>query len=159
MLATPVVKGKFWIIKDDAGEQVGTIQNTTDGTKNVVLVQDKKRTRYPSIKALAEKANISIVTAKQESVARLLNPDTVYGYPVDSEYFNQMYNVQKGLPVYTKTEDSKSFFCAGYYIVNFNGNWVKQYCPKLLTLDRNKFRGPFYSEDEMKSELEKARKK
>lgn len=156
MLAKPIVKNKFWVIEDDQGTQIGTIQNTTDGTKNVVLVQNKVRTRYPSIKVLGEKHNIKIVSSKKNKIEPLKD---VYGFPADGDIFNEMFNAQVGLPVYTKTSDSKSFFCAGYYIISFSGNWVKQFCPKLLTLDRNDYQGPFYTEDQMKDQLIIARQK
>jgi len=157
MLATPVIKNKFWIVEDSKGTKIGTIQNTTDGTKNVVLVTNKDRTRYPSIKVLSEKHNIKI--GRDVKKAKVKPEVTVYGYPTSDEFsFNEMYNAQIGLPVYTKTEDSKSFFCAGYYLINFNNCWVKNYCPKLLTLDRNKYKGPFHTEKEMKDALVELRK-
>jgi len=157
MLATPVIKNKFWIIEDSKGTKIGTIQNTTDGTKNVVLVTDKDRTRYPSIKVLGEKHNIKIGRSVKKTKAK--SEVTVYGYPTsDNISFNEMYNAQIGLPVYTKTEDSKSFFCAGYYLISFSNNWIKQYCPKLLTLDRNDYKGPFYTEEQMKNALVELRK-
>jgi hypothetical protein len=57
-----------------------------------------------------------------------------------------VWNVQYKLPLYTKTNDSKSWFAAGYYRVSISGTWIVQYCPKLITLQRNKFEGP-YNED------------
>ena len=156
MLAKPVVKNKFWIVEDNKGDKVATIQKVSNGTKNVVLVTDEERTTFPSIKVLGEKHNIKIGRAVTTVEAE---PDnSVYGYPTDSEPFNVVYDVQRGVPLYTKIEASKSFFCAGYYIVNFSGSWVKNFCPKLLTLDRNEYRGPFYTEEEMKFHLQEMRK-
>ena len=155
MLAKVVVKNKFWIVEDSNGEKVATIQKVNNNTKNVVLVEGESRTTFPSIKVLGEKHNIKIgrATASVEEAK-----DAIYGYPVDVEPFNVVYNVQKGLPLYTKLEASKSFFCAGYYLVKFSGAWVKSYCPKLLTLDRNRYKGPFKTEDAMRAALEELRK-
>ena len=151
MLAKPVIKNKFWVVQDNDGEQVATIQKLTN-SKKVMLVTDKERTAYPSIKVLGEKHNIKI----GRTIKTIEDDDdgTVYGYPVDGEAFNVVYNVQEGLPLYTKLEASKSYFAAGYYLISYSGSWVKCYCPKLLNLDRNPFAGPFYDEDEMKAALE-----
>jgi hypothetical protein len=155
MLAKPVVKNKFWVVKDDAGDQVATIQKLVN-SKKVMLVSDEGRTAYPSIKVLGEKHNIKIGRA----LAKPATDDSgeVYGYPADGDIFNTVFNVQQNLPLYTKLEASKSFFCAGYYIISFNGSWVKNYCPKLLTLERNDYKGPFHTDVEMKLHLAEMRR-
>ena len=156
MLAKPVVKNKFWVVQDDAGDQIATIQKLTNSKKAVMLVDSKGRTSYPSIGELGKTHNIKI----GRTVAKTTVSDsaTVYGYPAEGGIFNEVFNVQKNLPLYTKLEASKSFFCAGYYIISFNGSWVKNYCPKLLTLERNDYKGPFYTEDAMKACLLETRK-
>jgi len=55
--------------------------------------------------------------------------------------------------VFTKGRKSKSFFCAGYYIVKFNNGWVKSYCPKLITLNRYPYAGPYKTQQEMLENL------
>jgi peroxiredoxin len=155
MLATPVVKNKVWIVENQ-GNRFGTIVSTCDGSKNVVLVTNETRTKYPSIKVLSQKHNIKFSNSTKK-VKTL--PTTVYGYSADGAVHNELFDVSKNLPVYTKSADSKSLFCAGYYIINFCGSWVKNHCPKLLTLERNLYHGPFYTEEQMKDALAVARKK
>lgn len=154
MLAKPVVKNKFWIVEDNEGDKVATIQKLIN-RKGVMLVNDETRTEYPSIKVLGEKHNIKIGRAITKPTKE--EEGKVYGYPADGDIFNTVYNVQQNLPLYTKSEASKSFFCAGYYIISFNGSWVKNYCPKMLTLERNDFKGPFHTEAEMKERLAEIR--
>lgn len=154
MLAKLVVKNKFWVVENTTGDQIATIQKITN-SKKVVLVSNNKRKAYPSIKVLGKQHNIKIGHVVIEPTAEEVG--FVYGYPVEENVFNVMYNVQKNLPLYTKLNASKSFFCAGYYIISFNGSWVKNYCPKLLTLDRNEYKGPFFTEDEMKEQLQEIR--
>jgi len=48
---------------------------------------------------------------------------------------------------------SKSYFCAGYYLVKFANNWAKAYCPKLITLQRYEFQGPFRTKEDMTEQL------
>ena len=77
----------------------------------------------------------------------------VHGYPTRSLPFNSMYDLQSKLPLFTKSRKSKSLYCAGYYLVRFNVNWLKSFCPKLITLQRNEYMGPFKTEIEMKAAL------
>jgi hypothetical protein len=59
------------------------------------------------------------------------------------------------LPIYTKSLKSKSYFCAGYYAVRFSNTWVKAYCPKLITLNRYEYAGPYKSQEQQQLELRK----
>ena len=45
------------------------------------------------------------------------------------------------------------------YIIKFEKGWVRSYCPKLLTLERYPFKGPFRTVLEMKTELANANKR
>jgi hypothetical protein len=81
----------------------------------------------------------------------------VYGYPTSCDPFNPMFNVQKRLPLFTKSQASKSLYCAGYYIIRFNKGWVKSFCPKLITIERYENKGPFKTELEMKQVLSNAK--
>ena len=68
-----------------------------------------------------------------------------------------MYDVRRRLPLFTKSNASKSLYCAGYYIIKFNKGWVKSFCPKVITLERNEYKGPFKTEFEMKQVLANAK--
>jgi hypothetical protein len=83
---------------------------------------------------------------------------SVYDYPSKFKAFNQIFDVQKKLPLFTKSKKSKSLYCAGYYIIKFEKGWVRSFCPKMLTLDRYPFKGPFRTQLEMKQELANANK-
>ena len=69
-----------------------------------------------------------------------------------------MYDVKRKLPLFTKSNKSKSAYCAGYYIIEFEKGWVKSFCPKLITIERYNFKGPFKTEIEMRSELSRAKR-
>ena len=157
MLAKTVVKNKFWIVEDTDGEKVGTIQRVATGLKDVVLVTQRKRIKFPSIKVLEEKHNIKFTNKRKTRAKPCLE---VYGYPAETDdgLYNGVFDVVKKLPIYSKEEKSKSFFCAGYYLIEYNGNWVKSYCPKTLTLDRNAWMGPYKTDDEMKTVLAELKK-
>ena len=144
--AKPVVKNKYWIVEDN-GRKIGTIQAAEDG---VVLVQDNHRFKYPSIKVLGTAHNIRFV-AGQKTQTRSV--DSVYDYPCRSVPFNAMYDLRARLPLYTTSKKSKSYYCAGYYLVGTDNVWTTEFCPKKIILMRNAFRGPFRTEQEMFEEL------
>lgn len=69
--------------------------------------------------------------------------NTVYEYNTDSVPFNEVWHVQCKVPLYTKEAKSKSFYCAGHYVIKTNKGWTTSYCPKFITLLKYKYHGPF----------------
>ena len=149
-IAKPVVKNKFWVVEDQ-GHRVATIQAVEDG--GFVYVHDDQRERFTSIKILSKQYNITFDKVNKKSTKAEGND--IHGYPTQSKPHNELYDVSRRLPVYTKTAKSKSYFCAGYYIIQFESHWAKAYCPKLITLNRYSFRGPFATQEQMMQELRK----
>lgn len=84
----------------------------------------------------------------------------VKGYPVD---FNNPFEADpedqiNDLPLYTKTKNSKVYHCAGYYCIRFPKGWTSSFSPKLSTLEKYEYVGPFKTEMEMKSNLSTLKK-
>lgn len=150
LIAKPIIKNKFWIVEDQ-GHKVATIQAIEEG--GFVYVQDQSRQRYPTIKLLTKEHNIKIDSASVKKEKVPASTHDVHGYPVSSKPWNVLWDVKHQFPVYTKTSKSKSYYCAGYYIIKFNNGWVKSFCPKFITLNRYEFKGPFKSKDEMLEQL------
>lgn len=145
IVAKPVVKNKFWIV-EESGSKIGHIQAVDNG--GVVFVHENQRESFPSLKLLSKKYNIVVSkrTVRPEAAADAVYE--IYGYPTPHRPHNILYNVKKKLPVFTKSAKSKSYFCAGYYVIKFNQNWSKSYCPKAITLNRYEFVGPFRTQQE-----------
>lgn len=150
VIAKPVVKNKFWIV-EQSGLKVATIQAVEEG--GFVYVHDDQREKFPSIKMLSKKYNIEFV--KAEKVKKEEGHD-VYGFPTNNTPHNQVLDVQRYLPIFTKTAKSKSFFCAGYYVIKFSSTWVRAYCPKLITLNRYEYQGPFKTQERMLEAMKEA---
>jgi hypothetical protein len=147
LLAKQIVKNTCWIVEDD-GKKVASILATPQG---VTLVQGNNREKFASLKLLSERHNIIVDKARPQKDIKELHD--VYGYPCEHNAQNILWDVQHKLPIFTKGNKSKSFFCAGYYIVKFNNGWVKSYCPKLITLNRYPYQGPFITQDQMQEQL------
>ena len=145
--AKPVLDGKFWIV-EDAGVKIGTLAKEEEG---FVVSAKGKIDFYKNENALKRKLGKNLFVAKiptQDSQEK-----EVHGYPTRSLPYNSMYDLKSKLPLFTKSKKSKSLYCAGYYLVKFNVNWLKSYCPKLITLQRNDYMGPYKTEIEMKAAL------
>lgn len=151
LVAKPVVKNKFWVV-EDSGNRIATIQAREDG--GYAFVHDEQREYFASVKNLKQKYNIKFGT--QEKIKKESNK-TVYGYPVSGRAYNQVWDVQRKLPIYSKTPTSKSLFCAGYYLIKLGDNWTEHYCPKNITITRYEYQGPFKNKQEMQSRLQESK--
>lgn len=142
LLAKPIVKNKYWIVEDE-GNKIGTIQAIDEG--GFSYVHDNTRERFPSIKLLSKKYNIIFDNSRQPKPKPT---HECYGYPCSGKPYNQVWDVHRRLPIYSKQTKSKSFHCAGYYLIKFNNSWIKEFCPKSILINRYEFHGPYRSTQE-----------
>ena len=164
--AKTLVKDKFWIVEQN-GQKLGTLQKQDDNGW-IFLSKKDSREVFHSKESLFTKFGVDVFAEHKlaEEEKRVDKWDVkqaedfeVHGYPCSQKPFNPLWDVQKGLPLYTKTPKSKSMFCAGYYIVKFETvNWRKAYCPKIITLQRYPYKGPIKSKTEMVAQLNEALK-
>jgi hypothetical protein len=148
MKAKTVLEDKFWIVEDQ-GERIGTL---TKEDESYMLSSKGTISFYKSKRQLAKAFGgdflTATITATETGAVRY-----VHGYPTKCNPFNSMFDIQRKLPLFTKSEKSKSVYCAGYYLIRFNKSWLKSFCPKLVTIERNEYKGPFKTDIEMKSVL------
>ena len=152
--AKPILKDRFWIVEQD-GEKIGTMSWDEDR----YMFSKKGETVFFNNKNQIKKrfgVNIIWDNLKQDDEDQVNENHYVNKYPTSVKPYNSMYDVKRKLPLFTKSEKSKSLYCAGYYIIHFDKGWVKSFCPKLITVERYETRGPFKSELEMKQELSRA---
>lgn len=146
--AKPVLENKFWIVEEQ-GVRVGTLTKDND---SFVYSKQGEVQFYNTENEVAKTFGKDFLTAKitVDTVEQELN---VHGFPTRSVPYNSMFDIKRKLPLFTKSEKSKSVYCAGYYLVKFNVNWLKSFCPKLITVERNEYMGPYKTELEMKMAL------
>lgn len=155
LTARLVLKNKYWIVESDQGEKIATIQAVDDG--GYVYAGPDGRARYPSIKLLSKAHNVAIDNTVNKKIKPQSNSYSVYDLPVNTKPWNILYDVKHHFPIYTKTSKSKSYYCAGYYLIKFNHGWAKAYCPKFITLNRYEHRGPFKTKELMLEALKNAK--
>lgn len=143
IIAKPVIDKQFWILQEN-NRKVGNIE-ACDGGYQVKI--NNQIAQFKTIKLAARDANIVF-----EPAIKITRPKTtvdhVHGYPVSGRVYNPIWNVAQQLPVYTKTNKSKSWFASGWYNVRKGRTWQTVLAPKLIVLQRYAYQGPYYTEQE-----------
>lgn len=154
--AKPVLKDKFWIIENN-DERIGTMSWNDD---RYMFSSNKETCFFDNKRQMKKRFGSDIVwtTLGSDSVNQPKSDEnfSAHGFPTSVYPFNTMYDVKRKLPLFTKSSKSKSAYCAGYYIIQFDKGWVKSFCPKLITVERYNYKGPFKTELEMRQELSRA---
>lgn len=148
--AKPIIENKFWIVEKD-GAKFATLRKNEDN--RFVLSNEQGVKIYDTKKSLTDQFGKDFFIVKIVKEANNAEPNEVHGYSTSTPPHNAMFDIQRKLPLFTKSGDSKSLYCAGYYVIRFDKGWVKSFCPKLITLQRYEFQGPFKTEFEMKQVL------
>lgn len=148
--ARPIIDNKFWIVEKD-GIKFATLRKNEDN--RFVLSNES------GIKVFDRKSELTKEFGKDFFIAKIIreaiNADShsVQDFPTSVIPCNSMYDIKRKLPLFTKSRESKSIYCAGYYIIRYEKGWAKSFCPKLITLQRYPYQGPYKSEAEMKQVL------
>lgn len=148
--AKPIIKDKFWIV-EEKGERVGTLRK--DEESRFVFSNSRGFQIHKNKESLTQQFGKDFFVAKIIKDKDSTLPDEVHGYSTSVSPHNCMYDIKRKLPLFTKSSDSKSLYCAGYYVIRFDKGWVKSFCPKLITLQRYEHKGPYKTEIEMKQVL------
>lgn len=147
LYAKPIIDNKFWIVEKD-GEKFATLRKNDE---NLFVMSNQL-----GIKIYKNKKDIINYFGKDFFVAKIIKEaddnlsNEVHNFPSSCIPHNSMYDIKRKLPLFTKSSDSKSLYCAGYYVIRFDKGWVKSFCPKLITLQRYPYKGPFKTDLEMK---------
>lgn len=133
-----LLPNRFWIIENN-GVRIGTIQRHDEnnfvvtGTDSTIaqLTKDEVNSQFHIFDAVEVIEPVKNI--KKE----------VYGYPTKHVPYNAVLDVKHKIPLYSKSENSSNMYAAGYYLVHFPKGWVKGFCPKMITISNNEFKGPF----------------
>ena len=143
IIAKPIVKDQFYILTQD-DKKVGNIEATGDGFavrinnqvmpfKTIAMIRKQVDIEFPAVGNRPNREPASY---------------QVQGYPSGSRVYNPIWDVQHKLPLYTKNNKSRSWYAAGWYQVKQRRTWAIVQSPKLITLERYPYQGPFYTKEE-----------
>ena len=148
--ATPIIPEKFWIV-EQAGVKLATLRKNEENRFVMSNIEGVKI--YDTAQSLTKEFGKDFFVAKIVKEADSAKDNEVQGFTTSCAPHNGMYDIRRKLPLFTKSDDSKSLYCAGYYVIKFEKGWVKSFCPKLITLQRYEYKGPFKTDIEMKQVL------
>jgi hypothetical protein len=153
--AKPIVDGKFWIVEQD-GTKIATLHKKENN--KFVLSSTNGEIMFNKKDDLTKQFGKDFfLTNTKIKVTTSTDINECHGYPTSCRPYNSMYDVKRKLPLFTKSNASKSLYCAGHYIIKFDKGWVKSFCPKAITVERYPYKGPFKTELEMKAVLSNAK--
>jgi len=139
--AKPVIANRYWILhRDDS--KIGEIEITGDGC--AVKVPGRVAL-FKNTGTAGRAANIEFDPPSRASKP---NRNQVHGFDTGCSAFNGVWNVKLKIPLFTKTNKSKSWYAAGWYAVKHNRSWKIIRNPKLILLERYPFRGPFHTQEQ-----------
>lgn len=144
-----LIPNKEWIIEQDQ-EKIGSIAKHKKGYS---FLRNGQNIVFKNIKQIEQELGINLSEKKFPKFEIEPASYSIYDFPCSSKPFVPVYNVKEKLPLFAKSSKSKSQYCAGYYIIKFRKGWVKSFCPKLITLERYPYVGPFKTENDMKAML------
>lgn len=148
-IAKPLIPNQTWIVENN-GKKLGTLNKEKSG---YVFLSHGTKIEFNDLNEVKQAMQMDVENTVGKKTVKSLD---VYGYETKTIPHNPLYDVQRKLPIYTKSAKSTSKHCAGHYIIKFPKGWVKSHCPKLITLERYPYKGPFHTDAEVRLELAKA---
>ena len=143
IIAKPVINRRFWILQKD-NQKIGNVRAHQGGYQ--VLINNTVQ-QFKSIGMVKKITDIQF----EPEVNTLVKKTTseVHGYLTASKAYNPMWDIALRLPLFTKTKKSKSWFAAGWYRVKQNNMHRIVQDPKLITLKRYEYIGPYAAKEEV----------
>jgi len=145
--AKPLIPNKEWIVEDD-GKKIGTLSKSKGG---YIFFNNGLKVTFDNFEQAQQDLHFEVEPkhkVKQETWE-------VYGYATKMKPYNPLYDVKHKLPLYTKSSKSQSQHGAGHYVIKFPKGWVKSFCPKLITLQRYPYMGPYHTDADARQQLSK----
>ena len=146
LIAKPVVKNQFWIVTNGT-EKVGNV--IADGSGFEVKLNGNK-THFKNTNSIQKQTNIEFQTIKIDKTKKEIPFNE---YPTTKKVFNSILDIKRKIHVFTKTQKSKCFHAAGWYILYQGEDPTVIFCPKYIFIQRYEYLGPYKTEDEAKKQI------
>jgi hypothetical protein len=142
--AKPVVPDQFWILRKD-DRKVGNIQVDSQG---YAVSIDNQVVHYRTLDMLQQRLSVNFETFVDTSQP---DPYQSHGFPTTDPVHSAVWDIKRQIPLWKKESRSQSWHAAGWYQIKRHRNWTSINCPKLIILERYRYRGPFHSREEAES--------
>ena len=141
LIAKPIIKNQFWIVTDGE-KKVGNIEANNAGygvqlNGNVL--------QFDNANELKKKTQIRFEPLKSNKT-KVAMPYPQY--PTPAKIYNSIFDVQRGLHLFTTSKKSKCLHAAGWFVMDQNGTKQAIFCPKYIFIQRYEYSGPYKTETE-----------
>ena len=147
LIAKPIVKNQYWVVTDGE-KKVGNVLANGSGF-DVKL--NGNNLHFKTTGEINKTTKIEFQTIKKNSKSNKVLSE----FPTYDKIYNSIIDVKRKIHVFTKTQKSKCYYAAGWYVINQTGEEEVIFCPKFIFIQRYPFKGPFKTEDEAKSLINK----
>jgi len=144
LIAKPIVKDQYWVVTD-GDRKVGNVLADAAGFE---VKLNGINTHYTTTAAIKRKVKIEFQSLKTNKTEIQL---PFSSYPTTKRTYNSIVDVKRKLHIYTKTNKSKCYYAAGWFVLDQNGIKVSMFCPKYIFIERYTYSGPYKTQAEAES--------
>ena len=149
--AKVLVPDKEWLVTEN-NQKVGAISKNKKG---YVFHRNGKTLGFKNLNEVKAQLGIELFEESIKKAKKDVDNKNhyIYDFPCRAKPYDPVYSIKNKLPLFAKSPKSKSRYCAGYYVILRGKGWATSFCPKLITIQRYPYHGPFKTEAEMKAVL------
>ena len=141
LIAKPIIKDQYWVVTDGE-KKVGNVLANNAGYE---LMLNGSTLQFNNTKDIQKKTKISFQPMKSNKTkVEMPYPE----YPTTNKTYNNIFDIKRKLHIFTKTNKSKCYHVAGWFVINQNGQNQTFFCPKYIFIQRYEYVGPFKTESE-----------
>ena len=141
LIAKPIIKNQYWVVTDGE-KKVGNV--ISDGTGFDVKL-DGTLSHYDNADDITKFTKIRFQPMKSNKTkAQVPYPE----YPTTGKIYNSLFDIKRKLHLFTKSNKSKCYHVAGWFVLKQNGISQVILCPKYIFIQRYKYTGPYKTENE-----------
>ena len=148
LIAKPVVKNQFWIVTNGT-EKVGNV--LAEGSGFEVKLNGNKQF-YKNTSAIQKQTKIEFQRPTVDKVKKEL---PLSQYPTPNRVYNSMVDIKRKIHLFTPTAKSKCYHAAGWFVLSQGAEPEVIFCPKYIFIQRYPYYGPYKTEAEAKSVINK----
>jgi hypothetical protein len=146
LIAKQIIKNQYWIVTDGI-QKVGNV--ISDGSGFDVKLNGNT-VHFNNQTDIIKKTQIRFQPMKSnKTIAKIPYPE----YPTTTKTYNNIFDIKRKLHLFTKSNKSKCYYAAGYYVMNTNGIKEVVFCPKYIFIQRYDYIGPYKTKDEAEKQI------
>lgn len=146
LVAKPVIKDQYWVVTDGV-KKVGNV--IADGSGFDVKL-DGALSHFDTTNDITKFTKIRFQPTKSNKTkAQVPYPE----FPTTSKIYNSIFDIKRKLHLFTKSQKSKCYHVAGWFVIKQNNINQLIFCPKYIFVQRYQYLGPYKTESDANSQI------